>query len=209
MKVIYRLSGFTNKKKRPEWFSKENCLDNAIATFGAENMIMVANQVSREVLRPYRIMPIVYIEAKDSSESFNAALDVAIETTDNNETIYLLEDDYIHRPGSLEKIEEGLTMADYVTLYHHPGSRIIRDMENGWTQVESTTSTVACKRNTLIDDEKIFRIFSDGKHKNWDFWTYYRLNIAGRVLITPVPSFSTHCETEHLAPGINWEEYRA
>ena len=51
--------------------------------------------------------------------SFKFALDLALEKP--SDTIaYFLEDDYLHVQSALAALREGITIADYVSLYDHP-----------------------------------------------------------------------------------------
>jgi hypothetical protein len=81
-----------------------------------------------------------------------------------DDSVYLLEDDYIHKPGSSLALSEGLLLADYVTLYDHPdkyrlaaesGNRfnhqklhptiLYASPTSHWRETNSTTMTFACR----------------------------------------------------------------
>jgi hypothetical protein len=52
--------------------------------------------------------------------TFNLALDLALKF-DEDEIIYFVENDYIHRPNSSKIIEEGVNLgATFISLYDNP-----------------------------------------------------------------------------------------
>jgi hypothetical protein len=82
---------------------------------------------------------------------------------DDNDIIYFLEDDYIHRQGWVDILKEGFKYiaADYYTLYDHPDkywlpmyedltSRILPTPTTHWRTTPSTTNTYACTYKTLM-----------------------------------------------------------
>jgi hypothetical protein len=121
------------------------------------------------------------------SGSFNHALDLALKLPEGH-VVYFLEDDYLHLPGSLAAVREGLSVADYVTLYDHPDkyvdstftsskgvpgsvdiqdggelSRVLQTASAHWKTTSSTTMTFASTVATLRTDERALRHFS-----KWD-----------------------------------------
>ena len=96
--------------------------------------------------------------------------------------LYLLEDDYLHLPGSRAALLEGLEIADYVTLYDHPDmyhpdgngmnpfvhddmpkSLIYLTAHSHWRSTVSTTMTFAAQVKTLLEDKDVFIKFCQGK----------------------------------------------
>nr|QBK93664.1 MAG: hypothetical protein LCPAC404_03680 [Pithovirus LCPAC404] len=148
--------------------------------------------------------------------SFKFALDLALKNNDED-VIYFVEDDYLHREGSEKVLLEGFEKADYVSMYDHPDkymspspnpfvkngselSRVFLTKSTHWKKTNSTCMTFASKVKTLKEDYKVFI----------DLWHSFRIfthlnNEKGRTLITPIPGYSSHCMTEFLAPLIDWE----
>jgi hypothetical protein len=156
--------------------------------------------------------------------TFNLALTEALKYKDN-EVVYFIENDYIHKPNSQTILLEGIELgADYVSLYDHPDKYIDADkggnpfIENGgeitkvflsnschWKLTNSTTMTFATKVKKLREDEKIFRKWTTDTYPH-DFKIFLELNDINRSLITPLPGFSTHGETSWLSPLTNWND---
>ena len=69
----------------------------------------------------------------------------------------------------------------------------------------STTMTFASTVRTLKQDEKILRSRTINHHPD-DFNMFADLSDLGRSLVSPIPGFSTHGQSDFLSPLVNWEE---
>ena len=169
-------------------------------------------------------MELTHVDIGNNAGSFNYVLDKALEL-DNKEIVYLLEDDYLHKPNSKQIITDGIELGfDYVTLYDHP-DKYMNPIDGGnpfcsgmseetrvylgdnchWKLTNSTTMTFASKVKTLREDEKIIRKWTSEKHPN-DFQMFIELKQNFRRLASPIPGYSTHCESRWLTPLKNWNE---
>jgi len=131
-------------------------------------------------------------------------------------------DDYLHREISFALLKEGIMLgADYVTLYDHPDKYLDTDNpfvdQDGevtkvfltkschWKMTSSSTMTFASTVSTLKQDEKILRSRTINDHPD-DFNMFADLSDLGRSLVSPIPGFCTHGQSDFLSPLINWEE---
>ena len=135
--------------------------------------------------------------------------------------VYLLEDDYLHRPGWSEVMLEGFEInSHYLTLYDfdffiHSGHlcEIFATPSSHWRAVPATTNTFACKYKTLIEDLEIHQKYSingvkeqEGFHFSKDYDKFWELQKQERYLISPMPGWSTHCDENHISPIIDWKK---
>ena len=226
MKIIYRISDAGYNKIKPDYINNENCLKNFVSIFGNQNLEIIADNCSKETLQmitkychPNKITS---VSIGHGAGTFNLALDEALKYNDD-EIIYFVENDYLHKPGSDKILEEGFSLGyDYVSLYDHPdkyinganpfvedGGEVTRVMLTDschWKLTNSTTMTFAAKVSTLKKDENILREFTSGTHPN-DFQMFLALrNEKQHGLITPIPGYSTHGETAWLSPLIDWSK---
>ena len=65
--------------------------------------------------------------------------------------------------------------------------------------------TFAAKVKTLKENEKILRRHTKGSHPH-DALMFEELNDNRKLLVTPIPGYSTHGETRYLTPHINWKK---
>jgi hypothetical protein len=154
-----------------------------------------------------------------NAASFLHVLNVAV-TFDDAESVYFLEDDYLHRPRADTVLLEGLGRADYVSLYDHAdkyiaGGNPFVDDDGGeitkvyitasshWKLTNSTTMTFASHVHTIREDYAIWQSACAG-HVPTDFDTFITLRNNQRSLITPIPGYATHCEKQWLAPFTDW-----
>jgi hypothetical protein len=156
--------------------------------------------------------------------TFNLALDEALRWHDN-ETIYFIENDYLHKPNSQKILEEGFELgASFVALYDHPDkylspskggnpyceggaedTRVYLTKSTHWKVTNSTTMTFAAKVSTLKRIEPILRKYTQGSYPE-DFKMFLELREQGELLITPIPGYATHGETAWLSPLTDWSQ---
>lgn len=217
LSIFYRISDRGYPKQKPTYVTPENCIRNFIRNFcngdTSELTIIADNCGDETVSMIRRVTGLDPIRTSlGNAGSFRFLLDEALKLEDDT-IIYSVEQDYVHRKGSRQALLEGLEIADYVSLYSNPDKEspnriqpeyIFRSNASYWRSAESTCMTFAAKVGTLRQDQAILRHWCSGAHPR-DHEMFLQLRAAGRLLITPLPSFATHGELQHLAPFINWE----
>tara|TARA_R110000823_G_scaffold273049_1_gene392155 strand:+ start:4821 stop:5510 length:690 start_codon:yes stop_codon:yes gene_type:complete len=227
MRIIYRISDAGYSKVKPDYITNEKCLANAVKVFDDCEWSIIADNISKEtsdMIEKYKSKDhILYVNEGNGAATFNIALDEALKM-DDKDTVYFLENDYLHKPDSRVIIEEGLLLgAKFVSLYDHPDKYLSPDKggnpycEGGaedtrvyltdsvhWKITNSTTMTFAAQVSTLRKNEKILRYHTSGTHPE-DFQMFLELRHANELLITPIPGYSTHGETAWLTPLSQWQ----
>jgi hypothetical protein len=231
MKIIYRTSNNGYSKIKPDYVDNKKCLDNFIKNCNTPDLI-IADKVSEEYyneLLNYNIS-IVRTNLGSGAQSFKYMLEEYILTNnisqDDNEIVYLVENDYLHKPNTKEIIEDCFNVLnpDYLTLYDHPDkyinateggnpfieskgevTRVLLSSYSHWKMTNSTTMTFASRIKTLKEDYNIISKYIQGTYPN-DFKMFIDLRNNNRVLLSPLPGLSTHGETQYLSPLINWSD---
>ena len=228
MRIIYRISDEGYNKIKPDYINNEKCLFNAVKVFKDASWSIIADSVSSKtnnMIQKYKSRDhINYVEVGHGAGTFNLALDEALMYNDD-EIIYFIENDYLHKPESQKIFEEAFKLgASFVSLYDHPDKYIGPDKggnpycEGGaedtrvyltdschWKITNSTTMTFAAKVSTLKRTEEILRKHTNTSHPN-DFSMFLELRKNNELLITPIPGYSTHGETSWLSPLTNWKK---
>lgn len=228
MKIIYRISDAGYNKVKPEYINNENCLKNATEVFKDADWTIIADNCSPETLTMVEDITdcnIEIVSVGHGAGTFNLALDEAL-MYDDDEIVYFIENDYIHKPDSQKILEEGFELgASFVSLYDHPDkylspnkggnpyceggaedTRVYLTNNCHWKITNSTTMTFASKVSTLKRIEEILRKHTDTTHPN-DFSMFLELRKNNELLITSIPGYSTHGETTWLSPLTNWKDY--
>ena len=229
MRIIYRISDTGYNKVKPDYINNESCLANAVKVFDDCEWSIIADNVSEEtnnMIQKY--VPrseIFYVDRGNGAATFNIALDEALKMNDED-SVYFLENDYLHKPNSRVILEEGFELgAHFVSLYDHPdkylvpskggnpycdggaeNTRVYLSESTHWKITNSTTMTFASTIKTLKECESILRKWTSGTHPD-DFRMFIELQTQGKILITPIPGYATHGETKWLTPLTNWEDY--
>ena len=227
MQVIYRISDTGYQKEKPKYINNQNCLLNAIRTFNKASWWVIADNVGEETkaFLSRELKTTEHVSVGHGAGTFNLALDYALNLPDE-EIVYFLENDYLHKPGAMEVLQSAFEMylgIEYVTLYDHPdkymhpgeggnpychgkaeNTRVFLGQHCHWKLTNSTTMTFAAKVRTLKEDEKILREWTSETHPH-DFQMFFDLRNKGRQLISSIPGYATHGETKWLAPLTNWE----
>ena len=231
MKIYYRISDVGYKKIKPDFVNNENCLKNFVSVFNeyiteiyiiADNICAATNAMVQKYINTNNI---INVNIGHGAGTFNLALDRALQLP-NTEYIYFVENDYLHKPNSYTVLIEGLSLgADYVTLYDHPdkyldpcaggnpfcyggaeNTRVYLSKSCHWKITNSTTMTFASSVQSLKEDEAILRKWTADTYPN-DFRMFLELGQKRKTLISSIPGYATHGETQYLCPLTNWIEY--
>ncbi len=174
--VVYRISDKGNPKPKLPNGGKRDCLRNAVKTFGAKNFHVIADNCSEQTIEALKSTGLsLEVTANGNSGTCRYIFSEVINRYDAEDFVYLLEDDYLHLPGSREALLEGLQIADYVTLYDHPDmyhrdgkgpNPFVHDKQpkcsiyltehTHWRTTPSTTMTFAAQIKTLLEDRELW-----------------------------------------------------
>ncbi|HSX37507.1 MAG TPA: hypothetical protein VLE95_01615 [Chlamydiales bacterium] len=212
-------SSVSHHKKRIAGFSHKKCYQNLLATFDFSRANLTfffdaaKGPLSNHFLKDEK--NVVQISEGTEAGAFLKLLDYVSHLNFHPETIlYFVEDDYLHRSGWQQILEEGLEIADYVTLYDHKDkyflypdlqSTIFLTPSCHWRSVPSTTNTFALRFKTLLRDLSIHRQFSLDRAISADHQKFCFLQAQNATLISSLPGWSTHAEPEFASPCIDWK----
>ena len=247
MKTYLRLSNQNasagGKKQRIKGFDKLDCIRNLVQEFGADNITIIADSLSEtfkqqiETLKPFchsndvQNVPnlnlrVIHVEYGNGAATYRHAYNLAIEENADYDNVYLVEDDFIHRPGSKKAMIEALDKWEqYTTCYDHPDkylnavnggnphikddgeiTRVMRTENYHWKITNSTVMTFAAKIGRLKLDFPTHEEFSKGNITD-SYRMFMALNEKGIGCVSSIPGLSSHLESAWLSPGYNWEEF--
>lgn len=179
--IAYRTSDKGNPKEKLPHLNRYDYLERVIDIFRDWEFIFILDNVTEETLETfesrYEKKGKIINTALGNSGSYNFMIEYII-SNHKDGIVYLLEDDYLHLPGSSDAILEGLEIADYVTLYDHPDkytnginplvknnseqTRVYLSNLCHWKETNSTTMTFATRIKTLEKDIFFHKLFTVG-----------------------------------------------
>ena len=186
LRVFNRHCAFSTasaEKLRPASFSREECFRSLLGGDSGNFSLHLFYDCARGewsshfTSRPEytdRLASREIFEGGTEAGAFLALLDhIVSKDFSDDDVIYIVEDDYMHRPGWVEALlDAGLqTPANYWTLYDNPDkyenslklpSRIFLGNVCHWRETPSTTNTFATRFKTLKEDIRLFRKYSTG-----------------------------------------------
>lgn len=212
-------------KPRPEWFDREKIFDSLITSLDDRVEFTAFHdsgngEIGDHFLNKKDVNKISKKGGNDAQSFLNLLNYVNEQEYQNDDIIYFLEDDYLHKPGWIDVLLEGFEYigADYYTLYDHPDkyylpmyenlqSKIIATKSIHWRTVPSTTNTYACKFSTLKQHFNIHVQHCDLIEK-WtkDHAKFTQLWSIGSNLVSCIPGYSTHVEIGMESPLTNWSK---
>lgn len=230
---IYRLSDNGYPKTKFEFATKEYCIDNFLRHFKINDIHMLVDITNLKsetrsfvqcIHDHFGFANLEFYQGGSSAGSWKYAVEYAINTLQDDDYCYFVEDDYLHKKGSEIILQEGLEISDMVSLYDHKdkyipatdGGNMFIDSDGGeitkvilsksthWKMTNSTTMTFACQLKTLKEDLPIWKKWTMESTHPHDFQAFLEI-LKHRSLITPIPGYSTHCEPAWASPLINWE----
>jgi hypothetical protein len=229
MKVLYRISDCGYKKDKPYYVTPKNVFLHFLRVFIGYEIYVIADNVSDEtynfLCKHISSNQIIRTQLSNAG-AFIYAVNYAIVHFKDSDIVYFAEDDYIYRKNAPMIIEEGLRVADYSSGYDHPDkyinhsdggpnpfisnggemTRVILTESSHWKYTNSCCMTFATTVKTIKEDLEIYKKYCSSGHPH-DFQMFIELiGSKKRKLASPIPSVSTHGETEHLAKFIDWEK---
>jgi len=212
-------------KLRPLWFTHEKIFDHFISTFDSRVDYYAFHDSGRgsiesHFLNEKQVKKISQLGGSDAASFLNLLNWLEVQDFDDDDIIYIVEDDYLHKKNWIDVLLEGFKYvpAQYFTLYDHPDKyelKMYQDLESKlwtspschWRKTPSTTNTYAVKFKTIIDDIIVHKKWCDLEAK-WtkDHFKFIELGEMGRTLASPIPGFSTHCDEDYLSPVVDWSK---
>jgi hypothetical protein len=221
-----------NGKERPSWFSKRACFENLLRTaneagttrqpdcrLGSEGVrvtVFFDGDPTGHFVQDISCTLVPYGDGGNGARALRGLLEyIHRQQFDPDTIIYIVEDDFLHMEGWPTILREGIGLgAAYVTLYDHPDkympmygrltSRVLVTESAHWRTVPSTVNTVAFRFRTLQEDFAIHIKWNSIDAFPYDHQKYLELGRRGRTLISPMPGWSTHCESAYLSPCRDW-----
>jgi hypothetical protein len=218
-------SELSQNKLRPEWFNREKIFDSLILTLDERVKYTAFHDSGNGEIKDHFLQnkEVTKISQKGGSgaQAFVNLLNHVIKQNYNDDDIiYFLEDDYLHKPGWVGILLDGFNYieADYYTLYDHPNkyypelidkfpTHLFTSPTAHWRTTVSTTNTYACRFKTLKKHFDIHVQYCDLVAK-WvkDHDKFTHLWNVGSNLISCVPGYSTHVEENMLSPITDWSK---
>jgi hypothetical protein len=211
---------------RPSWFNKIKVFENFKNTLNPDliNYTIVYDEFYGSIDKTFLSQEknVEVIKCGSETDSFLQTLDIIQSRNFDDDTIvYLLEDDYLHRPGWCDIMLEGFNLkSHYLTLYDFDFfiakgylCEIFTTPSSHWRALFRSTNTFACRYKTLLEDLEVHQKHSingvkeeEGFHFSKDYDKFWELQKQERYLISPMPGWSTHCDENHISPIIDWKK---
>lgn len=204
-------------KQRPLNFSYEKCLNNILNTIqGNDNIKFHLLYDGKCTIVDNRIHHIQEFNGGSDKNSFfytwHYAKKLQLESTD---LVYFLENDYLHVPNWYDKIIDLYSLFDvpgYVSLYDHMDkytlpmyndlqSQIYVTKSAHWRTVPSTCGSFIINKQILDEDYDVHTSFYSDHDK-----FIYLGQTRNRIVVSPMPSLSTHCDAQFMSPIIDWND---
>jgi len=225
IKKFFRMSDKRNSygQVKPEFdifsyiVNTKKIIKNFIEVFGKEDVIFVCDNCKEETIQYIKSLGFGNIieTSLGPHEGFRFCWNKAIELFNDNDIVYFVEDDYWHLKDSEKYIMEGLSVADYVSIYdsldkyidggNNPmiwgggeDTKVILTKSSHWKITNATTMTFAVKVKTMNED---FDIMNNNYRS--DFRMFGLLRQKGRRLINSIPGKCSHIGYE-MSPFIDW-----
>lgn len=229
--VFYRISSksaFTNKDKLTD---KMTCLRNFLQEFARNKITIQADNCSVEIQdkivdlvtsRRDRDIKVINTNHNSSSDSFMSVLNM-VKELDDDELVYIVEDDYLHYHFANNILLEGIGLGShYITLYTHPDkfipaskggnpqigedgaeiTKVFKTNNSYWMLTNSTCLTFATTAKHIKDDYDIWKKCVFETPSLGSYYAFTEIRKKGKSLIMSLPAKATHTEIKWLAPTI-------
>jgi len=227
--IAMQCPGVSNSSIRPPGFSKEACFQNLLATKdeNTEITVLFDGDSSGTFLRKYTVPIVSFSNGGTGAKAMRCVLQYIQQQQYSSDTIlYLVEDDFLHREGWPALLREAFSgkmqpvhlQPHYVTLYDHfdkyelPMYRNLVSMIGctksvHWRTVPSTVNTCAMLVKTFNQDfDTLYKYNCIDDIYPYDNDKYLELGRNGRLIMSCIPGYSTHMQTNVISPCVDWSD---
>jgi glycosyltransferase involved in cell wall biosynthesis len=170
----YRISDAGNPLGRTELgdtflstLDRKKCFVNFLDAFGVENLKIFADNVKTETVDFIKNKNVedIIVTKLGNTLGFVYLIQSAIQNLEDEDILYIVEDDYLHTQDARQYIFEGIELGDYVSLYdsldkyqgtNNPlisgggeNTKVILGKTSHFKYTNATTGTFASKIKTL------------------------------------------------------------
>lgn len=229
IEIFYRHCQTNNiRSQRPVWFNHRNCFLNLLNSIDKHRHLVnltvyFDGDPSDDFIMPYKdqfdLITVDHHSSLGSWLGLHKLLKQSKDKYDPNTVFYLLENDYLHQLCWVDSLQSlyskyGSSL-NYVSLYDHNDkyfysmyndlqSKIYVNDDRHWRTVPSTCASFLIDYDTYYKDTDVW-LLGEADHPTFVYLTSHRK----RQLLTPMPSLSTHCMVNYLAPTVDWESINA
>lgn len=222
------------QKRRPDWFSYNTCLINILTTLTVRRFAgqvsftlwydgeLAVSDLNPDVLKAiaaaeasgvrFGVISGVFGSGAKSAHDLHHYL-VGNAGIADDDLVYTLENDYLHQPGWLDKVDELVNSGlryDYVSLYDHADNYTLSVHKNFknqlfftrsslWRTCFSTCFSKIMRMRTIREDFAILTTYDD-------YFACALFHLKDRVLMVATPGLSTHAMTGLESPSIDWQK---
>lgn len=218
IKLYYRISDKGHPAPKLFGADKETCLMNFCKAFA--EVVFGKNAPESDFVSPMTIIcdncepktvnmvgetGLPYVEThKGNAGSLRFSIEHAIDHSNDDDIVYFCEDDYLHLGVAPDLLVEGLTRAEYATLYDHPDkytslydwgevSKVIRTHSTHWRYTISTCMTFGARVRSLREDYVTWEKYTASDVPK-DHLIFTELNEKGRDLLVALPGAACHVD---------------
>lgn len=212
MKIFYRVSPFLSSHPNPLGSDKKKivyeCFNSFKKNITDQEVTIISDNVPTDWYELFRSFNVLKSKTGNVA-TFHRQLEEVFKL-DDEEKVFLVEDDYLWTKGSIEKIERALDYVDLVSPYDHPGHYIEERFKNEpkrmilidtqtYREAPSNTLTFACRAKIIKNNVRVIKRFGINDHG-----MFQELQRLGTIMYVPVPSLATHLVEGLLAPNVEW-----
>jgi len=211
----------TDNKNRPGWFDYEKCFLNLLNSIkdkaNIKLNILMDGKIEDNWIKKYKHLYTAYEFSGGIIDVITRSVYKIIKDYEcnDNDLIYILENDYLHINNWSEKLIElysTFNALNYISLYDHNDkyflpqyqdlvSKIITTNTHHWRTTPSTCGSYIVPKKIFDEDYEIQTTIIGDHNKH-----LYLNEHKNRFILTPIPGLSTHCANSLLSPTIDWSK---
>jgi hypothetical protein len=218
MNFLYRMHEGFSRGNSIEGFDSIRCLRNFLSCIdNKDKLIIFIDNSSDEFCQTIKnIHPNIIRINLGNCNSFLYAVNYAINHFNSEERVYLIENDYLHKPNIEKYLEDGFnTGAQFVSLYDHPAlyndiehpyllSKIFLGKKAYWRVTPYTCMTFATTVRRLIMHRDLIIEACTQPETPLDVELFNNIQQTGDILVSSMPGRATHLVKNLLSPFVDW-----